>query len=482
VLVLQPLQAQLPTGDGTGAAGWLAAREQPFAERFDRLLLDSQQHDYARGFDLAQRLGLPAVPLLRQMLHDNAANGAHRTIALAAALPAGGAALDGWLFEWLGQQKVIREERTMAALVLALGAPREHPIADFWARALGPDTRPEEILAIAARLAAARIPGTSADGPHLGKDEIGLAAATAYAGLPVPAAIANARWNLQAREPHGDLFWRGALLAGCRQLAASEPVDGGLLVAARKVAALGDDGLVAARGVALRYLAMAGQLSDDGTRPDHRLLREAVVDRAAARRLGRWLEPQPSPLDDDPGRLAVGYVLSRTPVAVVADRANWAARANVRREIALALAIEVLDRQDQGIEEVTLPELPECQFVRWAAGQRVTAVRCADPGLSVMLELAAAGRLPREAGRAGLEEALWRLGCHPEAGRFAAELELVRDLLLVGNNPGYLPHVRTEDRYRPKGIDTAAFFAVAVAYYDFVRTRRPPLPRSYRLR
>jgi len=483
-MLAQSVWAQLPTVDDTGAAGWLSDRDDPFRGRFERFLIASPTRDYAAGFSLAHEAGRPAVPMLWQMLLEEKSNAVRRGAVLAAAMVAGGPMLDVRLFEWLGQQKAIKEERTMAALAVAMGAPRRRSIADFWSHSLGPERSPEEILAIAVRLAAARIPEASEGAPTLAEDDIGLVAATAFAGLPVPASIRNRRWDLRQTGRHDDLFWRGALLAGTREVLAGREAGRMLLEYARRMARLGDQ-FAAARQASACFRARADTVEAEGVRPDYPMLRQLACNRQSAQRLARWLDPVPQPRDEQPQRLAVSYVLSRTPGQVVADRELWGRDDRISAHVAVALAWRLLEQDQPRIEDVELAGVAEWQLVRWAAGQRVVGERCDDELLSTMLQLAIAGRLPRAAARVALEETLWRWQSHPGLGLLEVEQLLIRDLLLVGSNPGgkYMSHVPFERRYRPKGIGhSSAFFETAVAFYDFMRTPRLPLPPLYRLR
>ncbi|MCA8974174.1 MAG: hypothetical protein KDC98_05600 [Planctomycetes bacterium] len=484
----------MPTADAAGVPGWLAGRDEPFHGLFERLLATETTRNYTAGFTIAQNVGRPAVPLLWEMLSAETANVVPRTAVLAAAMLAAGPSLDEHLFKWLGQQKAIKEERTMVALAIALGPPRERPVADFWSHGLGPARSPEKILAIAVRLAAARMPGVAAGAAPVVGGEIGLAAASAFAGLPLQSSVIGRLWDLRDIERDDEMFWRGALLAGCRQILDGGQPDATLLQRARQVAELRSGKYPDAREIAVRFRAMAGDVRTEDTRPDLKLLRQMAPDQAAARRVRRWLEAAKQPGDEEPYRLAVSYVLSRDIGDVIAEREDWGGNEVTRQHIAVALAWMILgSRQGPeaggsgakgGFADVALPRVPEWQLVRWALGQHAVAERCEDPALTALLELAADDRLPRDVGRRVLEETLWRWGSHPGIGLLEAEQLLVRDLLLVGSNPGgkYRSHVSVEQRYRPKGIDSSAFFEIAVAYYDFVTTRRPPLPFRYRLR
>lgn len=481
----QPVRAQLPTADGAGGVGWLAGQDEPFRDRFTRLLTSSASRDYGAGLALANDTGRIAVPMLWQMVLAEKSNVVRRNSALAAAMLAADTSLDDTLYEWLGQQKAIRDERTMVALAIALAPPRTRKIADFWSRSLGPTRSPEEILAIAVRLAAARVPGSAKDAPPLSSDAIGLVAATAFADLPVGAGVAGRLWDLRERGRHDDLFWRAALLAGARLVGDGGAVNAELRQHAREVAALAGEQFAPAREAAALFRAIAGDLTDGGARPEPWLLRPMASTPAAAKQLKRWLGPSPAPRDEEPQRLAVSYVLSRDPAEVMADRAAWGRDDRINRHVAVALALRLLDDQNASVADVQVAGLPEWGLVRWAGGLPMSPERCADATLTTMLELAADGRLPRPAAAAALEATLWRWGSHPGLNLYAAEQLLVRDLLLVGSGPGtkYVPHIPPEQRHSPKGIgQNSRFFDIAVEYYDFVSQQRSRLPQTYRLR
>ncbi len=426
--------------------------------------------------------------MLWDMLAAEQSNVRRRNALLGAAILAGGEAEDERLFAWLGQQKAIKEERTMAALALALGPPRQRGVANFWSRSIGPTRSPVQILDIAARLAAARIPGSaSAPGaPVLTDDDPGLAGATAYAGLPVPQSIWNRRFNLRDPKDHDDLFWRGAMLYGARLTEDSRKIAPQLLAKAQQVAGLSGVKYAAARQAAALLRSARDDVSDSGPRPQYELLELLASNRRSAVKVRKWLEPAPHPRDQRPQRLAVSYVLSRgDPRRIVDDHAIWATDSRVNREIAIALAWRLLHDDVTAIPDVQIRELPEWFFVRWAAGLEATPMLCADLTLAAMATLAADGRLPRAAAKQALEEALWRWGSHPGLGLYEAERLLVRDMLLVGGNEGtkFVAEIDYENRYRPTGIGPSSkFYLVAIALYEHFSTPRLPLPPQYRLR
>lgn len=443
--------------------------------------------DLATGWALAADLGRPVVPLLWDMMLAEGSNTGRRLVMLAAALTAGGANEDERLFAWLDRQKPMLEERVLAAMLLAHGPRRARPMAEFWPRILGPSRSPEQILAIGARLAAVRFPGADTEVPSTLDDDPGVAAATAYAGGTLSAPLAQRLWNLRAPERHAELFWRGAMLFGARQLAEGGQVQEPLLGRARELMALPGEQYAAVRAAAALFRARARDFRSEGARPDWRLLQIATSDTGGARALHTWLGPLPQPLDEDPLRLAVAYVLSRSSADVVADRATWSSDARIGKHVAVALAWRLLGEPSPQPIDVQLAEVPEWNLVRWATGAAMDPqARIEDPHLRTAAEVAAMGRMPREVMRTALEDALWRWGSHPGLSAHEQERLLIRDLLLVGSHPGgskYVPHVRTEQRYRPAGIgpdDT--FFDITVALFDFLARPRGPVPAEHRLR
>lgn len=472
-----------------GGVGWLGARDDRFRERFQQLLL-SAHPDLHAGWQLAADIGRPAAPLLWELLRAETSYVPRRLALLAAAVIAGGPSEDERLFRWLDQAKDMPWERVFAAELLALGPQRQRPVTGFWTRCLGPTKSPDEILSIAVRLAAARFPGTELGAPVLTSDDAdpGLAAATAYAGLPVPAVLANRLWNLRSPERHAELFWRGALLAGARARADGTAPQDGLLERAVEVLRLTGEANRSANAAAALFRLRANDWRSEGMRPEWRLLQLAAAESQGAQSLRSWLGPVPGPRDDEaPQRLAVCYVLSRPPAAVVKDRALWGSDARIARHVAVALAWRLLGEQAP-MEVGQLPNsVPEWCFVRWAAGAQVDrAAELEDAPLKAAAYLMAEGRLPRAALRTLLEDTLWRWGSHPGLGMWENEHLLLRDLLLVGSNQGggkYMPQIEPERRYLPRGIaPDHDFFDVAIALYEFLGRPRLPRPPEYRLR
>lgn len=482
--------AQVATAQETGATGgvgWIGARDDRFRDRFRQSLLAVPSRDLAAGWTLAAELGRPAVPLLWDMMQAEGSNVGRRLSMLAAAMLAGGANEDERLFAWLDRQKPMLEERTLAAMVLALGPRRARVMPDFWSRIQGPVKTPQQILVIAARLAAARFPDRGGALPAVIDDDPGVAAATAYVGGTVSAASAARLWNRADGDRHADLFWRGSMLCLARQLADGGPMPDGMLARARELAALPGDAYGAVRAAAALVRVRARDVRLEGARPDWRFLQVLASDSVSARALQGWLGAAPRTFDEEPKRLAVAYVLSREVADVVGDRAAWSEDVRIARHVATALAWRLLEGPPGTTIDVPLPAVPEWNFVRWASGGTLDpGASYEDPHLAAAARLVAAGRMSRDVLRNVLEGALWRWGSHPGLATVEQERLFVRDLLLVGSNPGgskYVPAVRPEQRYRPAGIgpdDT--FFDVAVALFDFLTRTNDTLPPEHRLR
>jgi hypothetical protein len=390
---------------------------------------------------------------------------------------------DERLFGWLAAQKPMLEERTLAALLVTMGPQRTRPMPSLWSRLLGGNKEPEVILGIAARLASVRFPDGADGAPVLTGSDPGLVAATAFAGLPLPAAADERWWNLRAAERHAELVWRGALLGAARGLPAARAQDVFRDRANELMRA--PESPPAARAAAVWYRACQRDLRPEGTPLDVALLQVAAGDLASAAMLQPWLGPVPRPRDDAPQRLAVAYVLSRRPEAVIAERAMWLGDVSVARHIALALAWSLCGEAKPDPVDIHVPDLPEWDLVRCASGARADGERNSDdPVLQALLELCRQGRCGRPALRRNLEEALWRAGCHPRLALVLLEQALVRDLLLAGSNPGlrWHSHLRQDLRYSPTGMDrNDAFFAIAIAAFEFLARPRSPMPPEHRL-
>ncbi len=467
--------------------GWIGVRDERFRERFRQVLLAVPTQDLATGWSLASDLGRPAAPLLWEMTAAESASVGPRLVVMAAAIFAGGPLEDERLFAWLERPKPMLEERVLVSMLLALGPKRTRTKNEFRSRVIGPNRSPEQILGIAARLASARFAGQDAGTPVLLDDDPGLAAAAIYAGNDVPASTENRLWNLRAPERHAELFWRAAMLGGARQIAEHGAVSDALLGRARDLMALPGDQFAAVRSAAAIFRSRARDLRAEGPCPDWRLVQAMAIDAAGAHALADWLGAAAQPRDEEPQRLAVAYVLSREAERVVAERGTWGTDPRIARHVAIALAWRLLGDASTRAIDVQMPATPEWAFVRWATGASIDAPgQIEDPQLQTALGLAVTGRIDRDALRTALEDALWRWGSHPAQAVVEQERLLVRDLLLVGSNLGggkYVPHIVTEQRYRPTGIGPdATFFRIAVAAYDFLARPRGPVPAEHRLR
>ncbi len=463
--------------------GSLSGRDERLREAFDRWLLAAVTRDLAQGWQLALDVGRPAVPLLLEMLAVEKANLGRRLAVLAAAGLAAGTGEAERLFAWLDNRTTMHEERLLLAMLWAMGPRHTRPQPDFWARLCGPVKQPSVILGVAGRLAAARFPGSEVGVPTSSEEDLGLAAAAAFADLPLPATYARSLWNLSRPERHAELFWRAALLGAVPRTAGAVPAPE-WLERAREL--LGPAHPAAVRTCAAVFLQRWREVRAEGQRPEWWLLQAMAGDGAAAQTLASWLPPQPQPLDEEPGRLAVAYVLSRPIATVVADRTQWGSDARVRRLVAVALAHRLLGEDSPTPIDAALPSLAEWSLVQWASGGTVRRERPSeDAQIEAALGLAAAGRLPRAAARAVLEEALWRWGAHPGRSAVEAEQRLVRDLLLLGSGIGgkFAPHLPNHQVYLPGGIDKDhAFFEVAIPLWEFMSRPRLPLPPEHRLR
>lgn len=489
LLLAQPLLSQERTVGATGGVGSLTSTDENFRVTFERLLLSGADRDLERGWQLAMDVGQPAAPLLWEMVKDKKSNVGRRLIVLAAAVLAGGPGEDDRLFTWLDSQTTMLEERVLVGFLLAMGPRRTRPMPQFWSRCLGPSKATQPILGIAARLASARFPGTDVGAPGISADEdAGIAAATVYAGLPVPPGLATKLWNPRnAPDRHAEMFWRGALLGGLRNRSEDPQVLAGLLEHAREVMELQSDPYAPVRAAAALLRARANDTRPDGAPPDWRLLQLLASEPAAAERLQPWLSATPPGLNDEgPQRLAVCYVLSREPQVVIAERQQWGNDVRIRRHIAVALAVRLLAEPSPQPIDAVLPEVPEWFFVQWASGAKVRAeLPFGDQALEAMARLAADNRLPRATARTALEDTLWRWQSHPGLGLFENERLLIRDLMLLGSRRGgkYVPSRSAHKLYQPAGIDKDhEFFNVAVPLWDFLSRPRLPMPAEYRLR
>ena len=418
------------------------------------------------------------------MFADERSNVDRRLVLLIAAVLAGGTAEDDRLFSLLDQQKPLMQERTMAAILMALGPRRSRQRDGFLAKVLGPNKEPEDLLTIAARLAAARFPQAATGVAMLESDDPGLLAATAFAGMPIAASSRARPWRRGGR--HDGLFVRGALLGEGWRLGL-EGTRPSLLDRAEALLGSTDATQSASREAAVLLLARAGRL--DPTQPpiEVGLLQLAASQAASREVLRRWLKPTPLARDEDPARLAVAYALWMPVEQVVAQRTEWGREPRIRRHVAVALATRLCALRLERPIEAPLEQVPEWAFVRWASGGAFTSNGAPlDPRLAALGDLIADGRASRKAARDELERFLWCSGSHPGIGPWRAERQLLRDLVLVGSNRGggkYQPAIKSHERYFPTGLDRDdGFFRIAVELYEFLDRPVAPVPDEHRLR
>ncbi|MCB9878480.1 MAG: hypothetical protein H6835_12850 [Planctomycetes bacterium] len=453
--------------------------------RFEELLLDVPTRDLEGGWRLARDLGRPVAPLLWEMVQAEKSNVERRLVLLAAAVLAGGVGEDERLFAWLAQPRPLLEERVLAGFLLAMGPRRSRAMPGFWGRLLGPARTPEQLLGIAARLAAARFPDSALDAPTTQGNDPGMLAAAAYCGLSLSAPQLTRMSRGEDR--HVALFWRGAMLGECWRMAqlGQEPALGDRAAALLTQREPADAELIAA---AMLLCARSGRLDPGAARPEFQLLRVVAGEVASRDALRRWLSPTPLARDEQPARLGVAYALMMPVDDVVATSPQWGGQPRVRAAMALALALRLCGGARASRPLPTqLAGVPEWAFCVWAAGGRFAPEGgFGDPYLAAIAELVAAGRCSRAACRDALEDVLWRQGCHPGWEAFMQERLLVRDLLLSGSKWGggrYQPHVRPEHRYFATGLDRSdEFFTIAVSLYEVLQTPVAPIPVEYRLR
>lgn len=432
------------------------------------------------------------------MLDAERSNVDRRLVLLIAAVLAEGPGRDNRLFELLAQRKAMLRERTMAALLIALGPHRTRPMEDLWARCIGPNVEPEPLLGLGVRLACARYPDAAKGAPTSHGDDYGMLAAAAFSGLRVSPVQERRLWRSDHR--HAELFFRGAFLGeGWRNdLTGAKPT---LLDHTGDILSRRDERFDAARAAAILLRARAGVLDPKGDRPDWRLLQLVASQSASARALRAWLSPTPLVREEEHERLAVAHALYQPVRKTVAALKEWSADAAIRNHIAVALAVRLTagdrrpDAADQGtsaddrrdVLELQLPDVPEYRFAVWAAGgEFVAGAASADPQLEQLATLISEGRVSRAVARRTLEDALWRWQSHPGIGPWREERRLVRDLMLVGSKLGggkYQSRIRPELRYVATGLDRSdSFFDVAVEVYEFLGEPTAPVPLQYRLR
>jgi hypothetical protein len=471
------------SGDPVGV---LAADDGRFRARFTELLIDVPTRDLAAGFQLARDLGPAAAPVLWRMHAAEKSNARRRITVLAAAILAEGAVGDDRTLAAIEADRTPPNDRLMTCYLLALGPTRARGQAEFWSRAFGLNkTEPVPWLRVAALLASARFPGATDTAPAwlLRDDDPGVVAAALFAGAPVSDTLVQPFWR---RDPpaHASLVWRGALLGALTKEPRTEAAAALVAQAQERLQFAGEQYATAREASAL-LLGRAGAVRLDA-RPHWRMLQLFAAESRSAAALHSWLSPSPQPLDDDPTRLAVEYVLSRSIDTVLADQKHWSTAESVRRHVATALAWRLCGESDPRTVEWSIAGLPEWFFVRWASGAAATVDGAIDDSvLDQAARLAAEGRLSKAAARRLLEEALWRWGSHPGLGLWVAQRQLVRDLLLAGSLPGNRYPVGLPDhlRYLPSGLgDENDFFVVAVELYEFLIRPVPPIPAECRLR
>ncbi|MFT4512097.1 MAG: hypothetical protein ACI89X_003837 [Planctomycetota bacterium] len=478
--------------------GVITGRNPVYKKRFEELLLTVSSRDLHAGWQLARDLGRPVAPVLWQMLSEQRSNVDRRLVLLIAAVLAEGPGKDIRLFELLDQRQAMLQERIIAAMLIALGPHRTRPMEDFWSRCIGPNVEPEPLLGLAVRIACARFPDAAKGAPMTRGDDPGIVAAAAFSGLRMSPQMRKRLLRREGR--HAELFLRGALLGeGWRHGMNGDPPT--LLDRASDLLKTRDEPREAARAAAMLLLARAGVLDPLGDRPDWRLLQLVASQPASRRALQAWLSPSPLARDDDKPRLAVAHALYQPVHKTVKALREWTADPDVRRHIAVALAVRLAQgdvarggngqatsaaERPEAIK-LSLPDVPELQFAIWASGGKFAAgSKCADPKLEQLASLIIDGRVSRKVVRATLEEALWRWGSHPGLGPWQQERLLIRDLMLVGSKPGggkYQPHIPSEHRYVVTGLDRSdTFFTIAVEMYEFLNRPVAPVPAQYRLR
>ncbi|MFM1873976.1 MAG: hypothetical protein RL398_3398 [Planctomycetota bacterium] len=466
--------------------GWVGSRDEAVRKEIDRLLLAAPTRDLAAGWRLCESLGQAAAPMLWELLAAERSNLQRRLALLAGAVLAGGANEDRRLLEFLGQPKPMLEERCLAMLLIALGPPRSRPYPEFWDVANGGNRSPEQVMGIAVRLAAARLPGAAGSAPAVGVADPGLASAAAFAGAPIADSVVDALWNQKAPVRHAELFWRGALLGVVRPRA-DRPELPAWIERAQVCAAMTGSTQGPLRAAALAYLGRAGEFRGNTAPADWEDLAAAIVDLPSARDASAWLPALPPTRLLRPECLLVAFALGQPPEQVADGRVQWLVDPQVGRHAAIALAWrlaagEVITNLPRGSEG-----LPEWAFVDWATGRDwALATALEDPTLQAAAVLCREGRLSLPAAKELFEATLWRWGSHPGWALWQQEALLVRDLLLVGSHQGgskYLPHVRPERRFRAGGLGPdSPFYDVAVALFDHLATPRTAVPSGYGLR
>lgn len=510
-VLAQPVCAQVRAD----TVGSIAKRNSLYQERFRELLLSHKTVDFAAGWELARTLGRPVAPLLWEMFGAKQSNVRSRLVLLIAAVLAGGPAEDERLFALLDRQRPLLKERTMTSLLLALGPRRQRAVDDFWTRVIGPNTEPEALLGLAARLACARFPGSSKGTAIIHEGDAGMLAAAAFGGFRMSPQLLRTMWR--SRDRYSELFHRGALLGDGWRLgieAIKPPTEH--LDYAKDLLRDTSARLAASHAAAILLRARAGVLDPRGDRPDWRLLQLCASQSASREVLRDWLPATALPRDEEPARIAVAYALWQPVDKILKEHKQWSVDKRIRSHVAVALAFRMAagsgntsgsgngdsatgnsatgtngspSNNDSGAERrvtLRLPEVPEFRFVVWASGGEFgSGLPCEDPNLQRLCDLVAAGRASRAVVRRTMEEALWRWGSHPGMGPWREERLLIRDLLLAGSDPGlrYPSHLRPSQRYFATGLDKGdSFYTVAFELFEFLERPVTPVPFEYRLK
>lgn len=481
--------------------GSVSIKDDKFRAQMKALLTDAQ-HGHAQGWQVALDIGPPLMPLLWDMRAVEKADDRRRMVLTAAAMAAGGLESDEQALAAIDLSQ--QNDPLMACLMFALGPNRAHEQSRYWERVRGRRTEPPELHTVLALLAASRFPGAAAAPAAAAITQFhrssgsgvvqspGVLAAALFAGVPVPDSVLKPYLAFEQPPRHAELVWRGMMLGALRER--DSLPDATVVQRAQRVFALSGDSLAGAREAAALVLGRAGAIDGSGPRPPWPVLQLLAADPRSAAQLSNWLYAAPSPIDEEPARLAVEYALSRPVATVIEQRDDWSKSAAVRRHVAVALAIRLL--ADEAVQpiELALPEVPEWFFVQWASGAKaeprgtIQGTSGQPDSLDALMQLVRDGRATRAVVRDRLEEALWRWGSHPGLGLFTAQRTLIRDLVLTGSLAGakYNQHVPMHERYLPGGLGSSGssepFFAVGVEAYDFFSVPRLPLPSECRLR
>jgi hypothetical protein len=481
----------------TAGVGEVTERDEKLKKAMKGLLLEpDSRHD--RGWQLARDCGPALAPLLWDMQAAERANQDRRALLASAAILAGGAESDEPALAAVGEGQQAVQLIVCLLFAMQPSRGRDQPQATgnkdwadlYWERVRGRRKEPDEMLTVAALLGSRRFAGASAtpaaaDLVKRMPGSPGVIAAALFAGVSVEGAL---RPFLSISRPprSADLVWRGRLLGSLRDGAVP---DDEVVQFAQQVYALTGDAQAGVRSAAALVLSRANRLPPDKERPPWWMLQLLAADPRAAEGLARWIGPVPDALDENekPIRLAVEYVLGRTPRAVVDDRARWGSNPLIRRHVALALAWRLLGMPKPEPIEVAMPGLPEWFFVQWASGahaSKAETIRGPDDRDDLLDRVAALmqedGRLSRPVARELLEGTLWRWRSHPGLGLFDAQAALVCDLLLTGSDAGrkyQKAAARLPDRYLPKGLGSdSSVFELGVELWDWLALSEPRLP------